>query len=86
MTVYKPIPPMAKKAAEWAVMLAQGKKPTDATESENNGKADIPTLKIDVTPVTADKVKDTVIKDGYWKAADICTGAYKSACAKYGIQ
>jgi D-xylose transport system substrate-binding protein len=86
MTVYKPIPPMAKKAAEWAVMLAQGKKPTDATAKENNGKVDVPTLKIDVTPVTADKVKDTVIADGYWKAADICTGAYKSACTKYGIQ
>jgi D-xylose transport system substrate-binding protein len=86
MTVYKPIPPMAKKAAEWAVMLAQGKKPTDATDKENNGKIDVPTLKIDVTPVTADKVKDTVIKDGYWKPKDICTGSYKSACTKYGIQ
>jgi D-xylose transport system substrate-binding protein len=85
MTVYKPIPPMAKKAAEWAVMLVQGKKPTDATDTENNGKADIPTLKISVTPVTADKVKSTVIQDGYWKASDICTGAYKSACSKYGI-
>src|SRR5215213_5124839 len=85
MTVYKPIPPMAKKAAEWAVMLVQGKKPSDATDKENNGKADVPTLKIDVTPVTADKVKDTVIKDGYWKPSDICTGAYKSACTKYGI-
>jgi D-xylose transport system substrate-binding protein len=86
MTVYKPIPPMAKKAAEWAVMLVQGKKPSDATATENNGKIKVPTLKIDVTPVTADKVKDTVIKDGYWKPSDICTGAYKSACAKFGIQ
>jgi D-xylose transport system substrate-binding protein len=86
MTVYKPIQPLAEKAAEWAVMLVQGKKPTDASSTENNGSVDVPTLKIAVTPVTADKVKDTVIKDGYWKASDVCTGAYKAACTKAGIQ
>src|SRR3954466_10780287 len=86
MTVYKPLKPLADKAAEWAVMLVQGKKPTDATDTENNGKADIATLKLPVTAVTADKVKSTVIKDGFWKPSEICTGAYKSACAKYGIQ
>src|SRR6476646_4006562 len=86
MTVYKPIKPLADKAAEWAVGLVQGKKPTDATATENNGKVDVPTIKLDVTPVTADKVKSTVIADGFWKAADVCTAAYKSACAKYGIQ
>jgi D-xylose transport system substrate-binding protein len=86
MTVYKPIKPLAEKAAEWAVLLVQGKKPTDATATENNGKSDVPTIKLDVVPVTKDKVKDTVIADGFWKAADVCTGAYKSACADAGIQ
>jgi D-xylose transport system substrate-binding protein len=86
VTIYKPIKPLADKAAEWATMLVQGKKPTDATAKENNGKIDVATIKLDVTPVTADKVKGTVIKDGFWKASDVCTGAYKSACAKYGIQ
>src|SRR4051812_35943591 len=85
MTVYKPLKPLAEKAAEWAVLLAQGKKPTDATDSENNGKVDVPTTKLDVVAVTADKVKDTVIKDGFWKPSEICTSAYKSACTKYGI-
>jgi D-xylose transport system substrate-binding protein len=86
MTVYKPIKPLADKAAEWAVLLVQGKKPTDATAKENNGKTEVPTIKLDVTPVTVDNVKDTVIADGFWKAADVCTGAYKSACTKAGIQ
>jgi D-xylose transport system substrate-binding protein len=86
MTVYKPIKPLAEKAAEWAVGLTKGEKPTDATAKENNGKIDVPTIKLDVVPVTADKVKDTVIKDGFWKVSEICTGAYKSACTKYGIQ
>jgi D-xylose transport system substrate-binding protein len=86
MTVYKPIKPLADKAAEWAVGLVQGKKPSDATAKENNGKVDVPTIKLDVTPVTADKVKSTVIADGFWKAADVCTSAFQSACAKYGIK
>src|SRR3954452_2994817 len=86
MTFYKPIKPLADKAAEWAVALTQGKKPTDATATENNGKSDVPTLKLPVTAVTKDNVKATVIKDGFWKAADVCTGAYKQACADAGIQ
>ena len=36
--------------------------------------------------MTADKVQDTVVKDGYWKASEICTEKYKAACEKYGIQ
>jgi D-xylose transport system substrate-binding protein len=86
MTVYKPIKQLAQKAAEWAVALAQGKKPTDATDKENNGKIDVPTIKLAVVAVTAANVKDTVIKDGFWKAADVCKGAYASACAKYGVK
>jgi D-xylose transport system substrate-binding protein len=86
MTVYKPVRPLANKAAEWAVLLAQGKKPTDATAKENNGKIDVPTRIFPVKAVTAANVKSTVIADKYWTVAQVCTGAYKSACAKYGIQ
>src|SRR4051795_7352551 len=84
--IYKPIRKMAEKAAEWAVGLTKGQKPADANSTENNGKADIPTLKLPVTPVTKANVKQTVIKDGFWKAADVCTGAYKQACTSAGIQ
>lgn len=86
MTVYKPIKPLAEKAAEWAVALANGDEVTDATDTENNGKADVPTLKIDVLPVTADKVKDTIVADGVYPVDEICSGAYAAACKKYGIQ
>src|SRR4051795_4018297 len=85
MTVYKAIKAEAEAAAQLANDLAQGKKPTDATAKENNGKVDVATIKLDVVPVTADKVKQTVIKDGFWKASEICTSAYKAACSKYGI-
>jgi D-xylose transport system substrate-binding protein len=86
LTIYKPIVPMSKKAAEWAVALAQGKPVTGANTKENNGKVDVPTFKIDVKVVTADKVKSTVIADKYWKPSEICTGKYVAACKKYGIQ
>jgi D-xylose transport system substrate-binding protein len=86
MTVYKPIKPLAAKAAEWAVALVQGKKPSGANDSEDNGKIKVPTLKIPVKAVTADKVKSTVIADKYWKPSEICTGKYAAACKKYGIQ
>src|SRR4051812_24562218 len=81
----KPIKPLADKAAEWAVMLVQGKKPTDANSTVNNGKVDVPTIKLPVTAVTADNVASTIIKDGFWKANDVCTGAFASACKKHGI-
>ena len=86
MTVYKPLKPLAEKAAQWAVDLSQGKKPTDATATENNGAVDVPTLKLAVVPVTADKVKSTVVADGFWTADQICTSKYADACKKYGIQ
>src|SRR4051794_31285603 len=85
MTVYKPIAPLASKAAEWAVMLVKGQKPTDANDTENNGKTDVPTLKLPVTAVTADNVAATVIKDKFWQAKDVCTGAFASACKAHGI-
>jgi len=86
MTVYKPIKPLADQAAAWAVALANGQKPSGANSTENNGQTNVPTLKLPVTPVTAANVKSTVIKDGYWKAADVCAGAFASACQKAGIQ
>jgi D-xylose transport system substrate-binding protein len=86
MTIYKPIVPLAKAAARWSVALAQGKAVTGTNTKENNGKIDVPTLKIDVKAVTAETVKDTVVADGYWKASEICTKKYASACTKYAIK
>jgi D-xylose transport system substrate-binding protein len=86
MTVYKPIKPLAEKAAEWAVGLINGEEPTDATETENNGKTDVPTVKLEVVPVTREDVADTVIADGFWTAEDVCTEDYADACADLGIE
>jgi D-xylose transport system substrate-binding protein len=41
-----------------------------------------------LTPVavTKDNINDTVVKDGFWSADEICTAKYASACKEAGIQ
>ncbi|MFF4210265.1 substrate-binding domain-containing protein [Streptomyces sp. NPDC001796] len=88
MSVYKPYPQEADVAAEMAVDLAQGK-PVDSIAKD---KVDSPTTKqvpaviVPVVALTKDNIKDTVVKDGLWTVADICTAQYKSACAAIGLK
>lgn len=88
MSVYKPYAPEAAAAAEMAVDLAQGK-PLDSVAKD---KVDSPTTKqvpsvlVPVTALTQDNIKDTVIKDGVYTIADICTAQYKAACDKLGLK
>ncbi|MEU8028188.1 substrate-binding domain-containing protein [Streptomyces sp. NPDC049099] len=88
MSVYKPYAPEAAAAAEMAVDLAQGK----SLDSVAKDKVDSPTTKqvpsvlVPVTALTKDNIKDTVIKDGVYTVADICTGQYKAACDKLGLK
>ena len=42
-------------------------------------------LELDLA-VTKDNVNDTIIKDGFLKAADICTAEFKASCAAAGIK
>jgi D-xylose transport system substrate-binding protein len=85
MTIYKAINPEAGVAAQAAIELLNKQKVSAATSTMNNGAADIPTKLFDPVVVTSDKVQSTVVKDGYWKASDICTSAYQAACTKAGI-
>ncbi|WP_189312353.1 substrate-binding domain-containing protein [Streptomyces brasiliensis] len=88
MSVYKPYAPEADAAAEMAVALAQGK----ALDSIAKDKVDSPTTKqvpsvlVPVQSLTKDKINDTVIKDGVYTVADICTAQYKAACDKIGLK
>jgi D-xylose transport system substrate-binding protein len=86
MTVYQPITKIAETSAELAVPLAQGKKPPDvAKERVNNGKEDVPSVLLPTIAITKDNV-DFLIKDGFLKPAQICTGKYAKPCADAGIQ
>jgi D-xylose transport system substrate-binding protein len=88
MTVYKAVKPEAENAATIAVALVQGQTPPASLVSTktNNNKKDVPSVILTPVAVTVDNVKDTVVKDGFWTAAQICTGSYASACSKAGIQ
>jgi len=87
MTVYQPIKKIAETAAELAVPLAQGKTPPPIAKAKvNNGKKDVPSVLLNTIVVTKDNVADTVIKDGFIKPSQICTGKYASACAEAGIK
>ncbi|WP_370023017.1 sugar ABC transporter substrate-binding protein [Planotetraspora sp. GP83] len=85
MTIYLNIRSEAEKSAELAVALAKGEKPT-APDKANNGTADIPSFLLDPIAVTKDNIASTIIKDGFYKASDVCTPELKDACAKAGIQ
>jgi D-xylose transport system substrate-binding protein len=70
MTIYKPLKKMADEAATAAVNMAKGK-PVIASGAVNNGKGDIPTLYNTVYAVTKNNMKETVIKDGFYKESEV---------------
>jgi D-xylose transport system substrate-binding protein len=89
MTVYKDVGVSeATKAAEIAVALAKGDKVPGGLVNQqvDNGKKKVPSVILKPVTVTKDNVQDTIIKDAFWKASQICTGKYASACKKAGIQ
>jgi D-xylose transport system substrate-binding protein len=81
MTVYKAIKPEAYKAAEAAVDLIKGTKVTAAMSIDGT-----PTTLLNPVPVRVDDIDATVIADGFWSAADICTPPYAAECAQEGIR
>lgn len=88
MTVYKAIKPEAEAAAQLAVNLLQGKQPENSVVNgkTNNGQTDVPSVLLKPIAVTKDNINDTIIKDGFWKASEICTGRYAAGCKDAGIQ
>jgi D-xylose transport system substrate-binding protein len=88
MTVYKAIKPEAEAAAQLASDLAQGKKPAAGLVNgkTDNGSGQVPSVLLTPVAVTKANIKDTIIKDGFWKPSQICTGQYASACKSAGIQ
>ena len=86
MTVYKAIKPEAQKAAEIAVALVQGKEPSGVEDKVNNEQKDVPSVLLTPVAVTKDNIADTVVKDGFWKASQICTKQYAAACKEAGIE
>jgi D-xylose transport system substrate-binding protein len=88
MTVYKAIKAEAEAAATLAYDLAYGVAvPATMTNGKtvNNNTADIKSVLLTPVAVTKANIQSTVVADGFWTAADICTTAYASACTAAGI-
>jgi D-xylose transport system substrate-binding protein len=85
VTIYKAIKPEADKAAEVAVALAKGQSVQGDTNVKNASGDSVPSTLLQPVAVTPSNVKDTVVKDGFWKISQICTSQYASACAKAGL-
>ena len=87
-TIYKAYKPEADATAEIAVDLLTGKdfkSIATATSTSGSGQS-VPSLLISATSVTKDNIKDTVIKDGLYTAAQLCTGEFAAPCKELGIQ
>ncbi|MEU2161178.1 substrate-binding domain-containing protein [Streptomyces chengbuensis] len=88
MSVYKPYAPEAAAAAEMAVALAKGQ----SLDAIATAKVDSPTTKgvpsvlVPVVSLTKDNIKDSVVKDGVYTAAEICTPKFKAACDAIGLK
>ncbi|MFY0686472.1 MAG: substrate-binding domain-containing protein [Cyclobacteriaceae bacterium] len=72
MTVYKPIAPMAKLAAEKAVALANGKDTKDKVMEIAGIK--VKSILLDPIEVNSSNMKNTVLADGHVSADDFETG------------
>ncbi|HEX5510327.1 MAG TPA: sugar ABC transporter substrate-binding protein [Actinomycetales bacterium] len=80
MTVYKAIKPEAEKAAELAVALVNGQKPSVPDKVEG-----IPSVLLKPVAVTKDNIKDTVIADKFYTVDQICTADFAQACKNAGL-
>ncbi|MFE6822820.1 sugar ABC transporter substrate-binding protein [Streptomyces sp. NPDC057690] len=87
-TVYKAFKPEAEAAAQLAVDLLEGKDiKALATQTLTSGSGDkVPSQLLTPVSVTKANIKDTVIKDGLYTVADICTAEYAAACKAAGLQ
>ncbi len=88
MTVYKAIEPEANAAAEIAVALAEGEEiPSGLVNGKTNNEAEeVPSVLLEPVAVTKGNINDTIVKDGFWSASEICTAPYKKACEEAGIE
>jgi D-xylose transport system substrate-binding protein len=84
MTVYKAVKAEAEAASKLAIALAKGETP-NVTETVDNKGTKTPAVLLKPIAVTKDNIADTVIKDGFLSASEVCTGKYASLCKEAGI-
>jgi D-xylose transport system substrate-binding protein len=87
MTIYLAIKQQAESAAQLAVSLVSGEQPPAGlvTDKTDNGSGQVPTVLLDPIAVTKDNIADTIIKDNFHSADEICSGKFASGCEEAGI-
>jgi ABC-type xylose transport system substrate-binding protein len=87
MTVYKSFRAEAEAAAAMAVALGRGEKlrsiATTTTDSATTHH--IPSVLLTPVAVTTANIKQTLVKDGVYTIAQICTPQLRATCAKAGL-
>ena len=80
MTVYKPIPKLAERAAEIAFQMAKGDlSAIQATKQTiHNGKKAVPAILVAPVLVDQKNIEATVVKDGFHAAKDVYKNAKKT--------
>ncbi|WP_405591739.1 sugar ABC transporter substrate-binding protein [Streptomyces sp. NBC_01190] len=87
-TVYKAYKPEADATAEIAVDLLNGKdfsSVADSTSTSGSGNK-VPSKLLTAASVTKANIQETVVKDGLYTAAQICTEEFAQACKAAGVQ
>lgn len=70
MTVYKPVDKLAKAAAQYAVKLAKGEN-IDVKTTINDGRWDVPYVKLEPIGVTKDNMDEVIIDGGFQKREEV---------------
>ena len=81
MTVYKSIQPLAYGAVDAAVKMARGEQVT-TTETIDNGFKKVPAILLAPVAVDRNNILSSIVKDGYHKLEDICSGIPPEKCPK----
>ena len=82
MTVYFSIKDQATKAANLAVQVARGERPTGVETQVDNGKKRVPTIFLKPQTIRKDNIADTVIADDFVSWEEVCVGDYARFCPK----
>jgi D-xylose transport system substrate-binding protein len=80
MTVYFSIKDQATKAANLAVQVARGQRPTGVGTKVDNGRKQVPTIFLKPVTIRKDNIADTVIADDFVSWEEVCVGRYTRFC------
>jgi D-xylose transport system substrate-binding protein len=90
MSVYKPIYDEAEAAVALATYMRAGEKPpsslVNGTTTDSQQHKQVPSVLLVPISVNAKNMNDTVIKDGFISASQLCAAVSQAVCTQNGIK